>query len=274
MNFLILTSLLISCSKVQPVPHEQDTRAIEAQIAYLETRAEQLADENGWLVSKSCDSMLWSGKACLQTTDLTAAESSTGQFFRTPAKTCFEESRSGSTWSRDMSLGLLNCLIEKKDLPAIERHIQYGDENGWIMGEGAPNRTYYTPALIGLWYKAARVLGHDYGYFETPNVYAKGLTDYQAHLQTIFIHIAGKLDGHISNRMRNRLKEHSSRIDNSPSYAAVFAKYGGSIDRALDLCLSDNNVVNDYVRCGGEACELAEQIFACKILLETLEGES
>jgi len=171
-----------------------------------------------------------------------------------------------------MSLGFLNCLIQQKDLPAIERHIAYGEENGWKMGEGAPQRIYYSPALIGLWYKAARILGHDYGYTEVPNVYAKGLTDYQAHLQMLDIYLRGKLDGKISSRMRDRLREHHSRLPRSHFYAAINAKYSGTNNDILDTCLGYDEPIGDYVRCDNEACELAEKIFTCKMVLETLGG--
>jgi len=270
MKLLALTFILISCSKVLPSPRNEvvlDTSLVREKLAELELEAESLSDENGWLVSKSCDSMLWSGKACLNITDLESAGVD-GRYYRTPSKTCFADTRSASSFSRDMSLGLLNCLIEKKNLAAIERHIEYGDENGWIMGEGAINRTYYTPALIGLWYKAARVLGHDYGYTEVSNVYPSGLTDYQAHLQMLFIHLTGTLEnGQISDSMRNRIHEHSDRIPTSGFYAALSARYGGPVDSAINLCLDDDNQVGDYVRCDDENCELAERIFTCKLLL-------
>ena len=265
MKYTILYFLLISCSKVTPVVSDGDRSAIKLKIFELENSAK--TDSNGWIVSESCDAMLWTGKACLEKTDLLAAEDN-GKFYRTPDKRCFEDQRSGSSWSRDMSLGLLHCLIQKKDLAAIERHIDYGNKHHWIMGDGLKSRTAYSPALIGLWYKAARKLGHNYRYAEISNVYPKGLVDYQAHLQMLDIYLRGKLNGKISNIMLRRIIEHANRLPDSIFYHLLRLKYDSSHDFDLSVCLDDNHSVRDYVRCDGEHCELAERIFSCKMALE------
>lgn len=254
------------CSKAKPVEQKADLHYEERILNELEDKARELTDKNGWLVHESCDSILWTGRACLSETDLAAAETS-GKFFRTPSKQCFDEKRSGSSWSRDMSLGLLHCLIINKDLAAIERHIEYGERHSWVMGDGLKSRTAYSPALIGLWYKAARKLGHNYHYLEVPNLYPAGLKDYQANLQMFFIYLTGKLDGEISSRMLRRIIEHSNRVPSSPFYSALKLKYNGIFDGNICSHDSINNNV-DYLRCDGEPCELAEAIFACRVHIE------
>ena len=138
------------------------------------------------------------------------------------------------------------------------------------MGDGVISRTFYTPALRGLWRKAARKLTGDKHGVEWPNTYPAGLTDFTAHLQMLDIELRGRLDGAITSKMVDRIKEHSARIPSSVFYAVMSDRYAGT-DRATALCLDDDNVVGDYVRCDGEACELAERIFACNLLLDVVE---
>lgn len=281
MKKLFLTLLLISCSKPTVEPVEPETAPLEQlqdRLVKLLEVAFTLTDKNGWLVYDSCDSMLWSAKFGTSTVDyvnISAAEKpSTGKFYRTPSQTCFEENRSASTWSRDMSLGLLAFLISQGDLATIERHIEYGEANGWIMGEGAKSRTVYSPALISLWYKAAKTFGHNYGKIEVENVYTKGLTDYQAHLQMMDIYINGRLDGRISEVMLARIIEHSDRDTNSSFFRVLRSIYQGPIEPAVSICLDDDAPIGSHVRCDGEPCELAEEIFSCGILTKFLhDGE-
>lgn len=280
MKKLLILLLILSCSKptVEPVqPESNRLEELQTKLVSLIEESLPLLDENGWLVSKSCDSMLWSAKYGTATTGINiivAEKDETGKFYRTPSKTCFEENRSGSTWSKDMSLGLLAYLIAQRDLETIERHIAYGNSTGWIMGEGAKSRTVYSPALISLWYKAARVLGHDYGYIEVGNIYAKGLTDYQAALQMMDVYINGILDGRISETMLDRIIEHSDRDLDSRFFHILRGIYSGPIDLAINSCLDDSLSGGESVRCDDEPCELAERIFACGIITKFLhDGE-
>lgn len=298
MKFLVLIFLLLSCGKVESTPVDIDLGPVENRIEELAQRAADLVDGNGWLVSKSCDARLWTAKACLDSTDFSAAMIGE-QYFRTPSKTCYSnflvwkklkvkrdaeldkelkaeitakmkaiKHKSQSTTSRDMELGTLSCLVERRDLTAIEDHIEYGSDNAWIMGEGLITRTPYSLALIGLWYKVARVLGHDYGYTEVGNIYPKGQIDYQAHLSMLDIYNRFRMDGKISKIMLARINEHADREPECGFYQSMKSKFSGDLQPAIDICLGESKC--SYVRCDEELekCRLAEQIFSCRIILE------
>lgn len=283
MKILYLTFLLLSCASPDVKPVEPDSNRLEelkSQQRRLIETAIPLLNDHGWLVDDTCDAMMWTslfGAFADVSIDISAAESETdpGKFYRTTEKTCWvegrEDQRSGSTWSRDMSISFLIYLRSQGDLETIERHIAYGEANGWIMGDGAKSRTVYSPALISLWYKTAKVLGHDYGKLEISNIWTKGLDDYQAHLQTLFIYHLGGLDGAISDTMLARIREHNERLPGSTFYSALRAKYDSGIDAVVNRCISDKRLLGDYVRCHGKPCGLAEQIFACGIVIKHLE---
>lgn len=270
--------VLFSCSTVKPVkPASSDLELVKIKLTSLLDEAFEKSNKHGWLVDDTCDAMMWTslfGTATKNFVDMTAAETEPGKFYRTTEKTCWiegrEKQRSGSTWSRDMSIAFLIYLYSQGDLETIERHIEYGEYTGWIMGNGELSRTVYSPALISLWYETAKKLGHDYGKVKISNIYTKGLDDYQAHLQMLFIYHSGELNGEISNVMLDRIREHSSRLPGLPFYEFLRAKYLGNISVSVSMCLDDDLVVGDYVRCHDKPCELAERIFVCGLVAKFL----
>ena len=283
MKLIITTLLILSCAKpeIQPIPPVSNDADLvrEKLTSLLDDAITQSESREGWLVDDTCDAMMWTslfGTATKSFINISAAESETepGRFYRTRQKTCWvkgrEKQRSGSTWSRDMSIAFLIYLYSQGDLETIERHIEYGEENGWIMGDGYITRTAYSPALISLWYQTAKALGHNYGYLPVDNLYKSGLIDYEAHLQMLFIFHSGELNGGISNAMADRILEHSGRLPNLPFYEFLRAKYFGGIDDSASLCLRDDSVVGDYVRCHDKPCELAEEIFVCGLVAKFL----
>lgn len=257
-------------------PETDQLELMQDKMLSLHEKALPLAVENeGWLVDDTCDAMMWTslyGTATVDFINIEAAESETepGRFYRTRQKTCWvkgrEKQRSGSTWSRDMGLSLLIYLYSQGDLETIKRHIEYGKSTPgprWRMGEGRWARIYYSSALKSLWYQTAKKLGYDYQVLRLPNTYFKGLKDYEAHLQGLFIDHMGELYGEISDVMVSRILEHSSRLPDMAFYEYLRAKYLGNTSRIVDMCLSDTGFSGDYVRCHDKPCELAEQIFVC-----------
>lgn len=269
---IILTLLISSCSFIEEKPSEDNLYQVRKKVVQLEEQAQSLETSQGWLVSVGCDSMLWASKVC-DGMDLTAAEEF-GRLYRRPAKDCFIKDRdyqdSKSSFSRDMGIGAAHCAHRQGNLELVERHIEYGEAHGWVMGEGVLSRTVYSPFLISLWYRVAKDLGHNYKKLKVPNILTKGLTDYQAALQMLGIYTTGKLDNKISKTMLKRIIEHKEREPNNTFYHALYGKYSGDKKRAIELCLDDSNIVGSYVRCTDEQtrCDLAERIFSCRIILE------
>lgn len=279
MKNLFLTLLLISCAKptVEPVEPVSD-RLPEVQEKLVELFEEGIAiadTKNTWLIADSCDSMMWSSLFGSQLEgyfkyELAEDKEISGKYYRTQDQDCFADARSGSTWSRDMALAFLVYLYSQGDLGAIEAHIAFGESQGWIMGEGARTRTIYSPALIGLWYKAAKSLGHDYGVIIVQNEYSAGKVDYQANLQMLDIYLNGIIDGAITETMLARVLEHSDRDSDSRFFHILRGIYQGPIEPAIDICLDDDERIGSHVRCDGEQCELADRVFACGILTKYL----
>jgi hypothetical protein len=265
MKNLIITLLLLSCAKpeispVEPIPDRLEELQ-EAQDKRVEKAIEIAETKNTWLVSESCDSMMWSALFGSQLEGyfkfyLAESEVETGRYYRRPSHDCFDTESSGSTWSRDMGLSLLIYLYSQGDLESIESHIAFGESTSpvWVMGDGLITRTPYSPALIGLWYKAAKALGHDYGVVIIPNRYDPGKIDYSAHLEILDVYLNGELDNGITYPMLARVSEHSNRVPDSVFYEVIRAKYKGNTVRATDMCLSDDVRDIDYLRCDGEPC--------------------
>lgn len=276
----IIMQFTFACEEVKEKnPIQKEMIKLNQKIEDLKQEAQTLEDENGWLVSNSCDAILWSSKYCYaspERVNLLVAESDTeqGRFYRTAAKDCWVKGRdtqnSGSTWSRDMGITMMSCAYNQKNLDLLERHITYGERTAIdfiTMGEGDKTRLYYSPALVGLLYKTVRILGNDHKEFEVPNTYKSGLDDYEAHLQMLDIWHRGRLDGKINELMLKRIKEHSNREPKNTFYQILRAKYDtGDYAKAIELCLDDSNVVGSYVRCDGEQCELAERLFSCSMI--------
>lgn len=275
---LIPLLLLASCAKptVEPAPTMPDRlELVKSKVAELQDEARSLMDKDGLAIQDQCDAPLWNGKlatALPSEVNLEAYEQEeSGKFCRTKDCICYPNERSGSSWSRDMSLGMLSGLFAQGNLGAIERHIAYGDKRGWVMGEGAPSRTVYSPALISLWYKAARLLGRDYGYVEVGNAYPPGLDDFEAHLQMMNVYLNGEMDGAITGTMLARISEHSERLPSIRFYRSLKEKWDETFSASIDLCLDDNHIDGDYVRCSEQDCELVERLFVCNYILSSLE---
>lgn len=286
MKNLTLTLLILSAcapAKNRSVEPTEDDRLdlVKKRYSELLTEAEELRSADGWLVFDDCDSILWSGKYAaslyVEGVDLSASEyDGDGRFYRRPVKACWDGEDQGSktTWSRDMGLGLIYGAVYQGRLDILERHAAYGEKKKWLMGEPfADGRVLYTPSIIGLLYQGIYFLGgEDNAARKTPNVYPAGLKDFQAHLQVLDIYLRGYVELGIRDAMLDRLKEHSEREPKNPFYAAVYSRYTGDYDKAVELCLGED--VGEYVRCEEfRRCQLAELINSCSIVLKGLNAK-
>jgi hypothetical protein len=303
--FLCMVFSVLCCGKkyTQKDPDPEPTRL--EQLSALQqsriARAREIRDpDNGWIAPDSCDGFLWSGKlaAVICDVDLTAAEREPGRFGRRPDPVCWSQESgdqgSKTTWSRDMGkMGMVPYAWLCRDRGILERHIDYGKANNWVMGEPiADGRVIYTPGLVGILHQVVWAMGGENSANRLwPDVYPSGLQDYEAHNQVMGIWIRGEVSRHvndldslpkpppkgtalelfsISETMYSRLVEHASREPENPLYAAVLGLYTGDLRTAVDLCLIDPAPVGSYVRIEEgmeERAYLAEVIFACSIVL-------
>lgn len=284
MKFLLLTFLL-SCSTagVEEKDNDLDVSGVRDSIE-LWKKDLKLTDE-GYLESLThdCDGALWQGKWCAVTgCDLSDKYEDEGRFFRRPDPRCYEDGKdqgSKSTWSRDMFIcGLVPWVYGTKNVSAIDRHVNYGIDNNWLMGEPKVGddlinaaRHFYTPNMRGVAYKLLDHIGgpkYPGVLWSKTGSYAEGLEDYHGHLQACLIWIKGEIDGGISEKMLGIVKTHHKRVPDDPFYAVLYGKYSGDWQPAIKNCTKKEPFRGDYVRCGEADCYAAHSIHACNLLLE------
>lgn len=308
----ILIGLSSGCSQKKNAPQQP---APDPRVTELRSRYQQALDEalslrnpaNGWLV-EDCDGMLWTGvyaaSSGVREVNVGAAEypDQPGRFQRRPAGCPVAATdTTGSTWSRDMGIGLLAYAWRHPDLALLERHIAYGHAHNWQMGEPlGDGRSVYTPSMIGKVFETAFALGggDDANRF-WPDLYPMGLTDYQAHLQVMSIWHRGEVDTvirtkgehpspggitddssspkharlplNVSDDALSILKEQAARDPRDPLFQATLGTYTGDMGPAITACLADDWYCGEYCRAGDGATErqvtLAGWIFACDLVL-------
>lgn len=310
---LMVVSLMVACAAENETKDpSEDPRVpalVEQQKADIaELRSLRNAD-TGW-ASVGGDAMLWEGKAAAVTcdVDLTKAETSPGKFQRdVDGET--SENPAWSDWSKDMGTGLLAYAWRCKDLALLQRHAAYGEAHKavhhevpiWRMGEPVGDgRGFYFPAFVGRVYQTIYALGGENSVQRLwPDLYQKGLVDFQAHLQVMNIwhrgevaealrksksedavenektpDDAGAVGGtgltlDVTTDQYDALKQHAERDVRDPFFQAVYGTYTGDMTKAIDACLAADGYAGEYVRCDGNprTCQLAAKIFACDIVL-------
>jgi hypothetical protein len=166
---LALTACGHQDDNAEQVP-KGDDRIDDLRTAYVSAleEARGLLDANGWLVYDDCDGFLWTSKYAAVTgaerPNFAAAEylpDEPGRFARRPlSQPCEITNDRGSSWSRDMGLGLITYVVRSGDLALAQRHEAYGRAHQWQMGEPlGDGRAVYSPALVGLLYQTIFTLG-------------------------------------------------------------------------------------------------------------------
>jgi len=228
-------------------------------------------DINGWILD-DCDAMLYQGlygaitkeKATIFAAQVKGIK---GRFNRRPKNDCLSTNESKSTWSRDMGLGLMWWCYRAKNHKALNEHFSYCQKHKGRMGDGVYSRIFYTPQFASLLDQVRfAAKNRDYPWYKRVRyIYTEGLDGYQAHLMVLVIALYGEMYGKIPYRAFERLKEHSDRKPHNPLYAAVYARFGGSVKRAFDACLAPD--IDDYA--GGkhkDIMQASDRLFAIDYL--------
>lgn len=170
MYYLLIFLLFVSSCKHKRASTKITLPENASELLYLyENRlaAAKLASSpvHGWLEIAECDGMLWAGEyACgggKPLLEYAEYPASPGKFNRRPEPYCsVETGNSATTWSRDMGMGLLIGAWCVWDIGLANRHMSYGKQNSWSMGEPyADGRAVYSPAIIGMFYQAIYKMG-------------------------------------------------------------------------------------------------------------------
>jgi hypothetical protein len=216
-------------------------------------------DEHGF-VARDCDALLWSALSYVGgvSLDLTAAQDPDGRWYRRPTKDCFSTGSSKSSISKDMLIGVFFWGMRSKDVAAIEKTFEFGQNNGWVMGEGDITRTFLTPSgQATLAEVMFRIGGKRSDFYRNlPQLWNSGIDGYEAHLQILHILIRGELLGGIDNRMLARIREHYSRSPKNALFAFAHAKYAdGNQQEAIELLLNEQWWPSSRLPTSEDRCE-------------------
>ena len=197
---------------------------------YLRSQA-QVQDRHGFVMTGECDSLLFTCLIAAATRDpinVKAARNERGQWFRRPLDLppCYPE-HTKSTISRDMFMGLFWYLWRLKDLKTAEELFDYGIKHNWIMGSGDAARIYMTPALQATLAEIIyRLGGVDHKVYRAmPQLWSKGLEDFQLHLALLHIELRGQLLGSISNKMLDVISDATRREPRNVLVRVLYSKY-------------------------------------------------
>lgn len=205
-----------SCGVCEEKPAKPSRGPIDAIMDTRQTYLELIKgvdDDHGFVESDRCDSLLFSGLAAYGGHDvaITAArDNETGRWHRTPYHDCYRNERrdidasrrSKSTISRDMLVGAMWALYGAGDLGSLERLIDYGRRNNWVMGKGSLDRTYLTPAFQDTLY---RMTGRTYK--GPPYLWIDPRSEHQRNVVALHILLRGELEGSISAEMLDLVRE-------------------------------------------------------------------
>jgi len=250
MKHLIPILLLVAaCQKNESKPHSDDLG--ELQLFYDMIHKEvvdELNPETGWPSIQDCDALLFSGIAC--TLDfpvrINLAEYSPGEIHRRPSPSCYTKEHgdqgSKSTISRDMLTAYIACLFHLKDLDALKRLADYGEDNAWIMGEPRElvSRVYLGSNLTSILGRAIYSLSNgdsDREYRHLTPIYLSVSQDYERHLQVQAILLYEKISGSITDNMLEILKENLYNSINDPLFMAAVGKFTGDQKQTIDLLM-------------------------------------
>ena len=233
MKYLIFLLLLVSCRRVHL--NKKTSNPTAELVAKKHTYCELSKPEyelNDYVVSK-CDGVLFTGLHAIgcDYASISLFEDN-GRWYRDPEHKCGPtHGGASSTISKDMLTGILTYMWWSKDLAAINRMIEYGKANSWVMGECVDTVTtiskcIMSPGQISLLYDMQAGLKLGTG---TTTSSADGSSDantgFAAHLDILFILLPGSVHNAISDSELQTLKEQSERQPKNALYQAAYHKF-------------------------------------------------
>lgn len=261
------------------------TRMDALRVAYqgwLEELRAAADPTTGWPSVDDCDGTLWAGEAVAAGADFVLvglAELAPGEIHRRPTPCWTPEGGdvgSKSTVSNDMLTGYLAALWRLGDLHAAVRLAEYGSLHDWVMGAPFPeeaSRVVMSTNLRGIlgtmiYQLSGGADSRDIRWL--PPVYLPVVEDYERHIQTLGIRVAGEL-GHglaldVNGQMLERLRENADAIPGDAFFQAMLGRYTGNFDRAFELLLDPGYQCPSYVRGAASYCLIHRLIAADTVL--------
>lgn len=198
-------------------------------------RSSGAADDDGFLATDRCDSLLWSGlwgATHPGTVHLTSAREPGGRWRRRPAT--YEPCE--SPLSKDMLLGVLYWAWAERRLDVLEDLWDYLQTHG-SFADQASIQSFVGPQFAGLIARTLRSLGGCQTLAcqlasLTPNLYPRGLLGFEAHLQALEAVLDGLTSGYVDPEGASRVSEAWVRSPTNPFLAAAVHRLTGSPEAA------------------------------------------
>lgn len=260
-RMILATIIAISCGK-SPA-HENVSQypdIVDKAARYLEL-AKKSADADGWPVS-DCDALLWASlyNVAGGSADLDKARDESGKWHRTPSHDCYP-TRSKSSISQDMILGLTLASWASQNADRIARLVQYGESNvsiggWWLFGDGDIARTLIRTNLQATIYRASRKLGGPSNRLaDFPPVFAH-VHGYEAHLHVLHILLKGLIDSSVSTYDLGFLRYFAERAPRNALFQAVLHRFtDGDYTAAAETLRNEALFPADRLPSSAERCE-------------------
>lgn len=171
-----------------------------------------------------------------------------GKWYRNPARDAYPRI-SASSWSRDMTLGVMLYWERHKRLTDVQDFIKFGEQYSWdICGGDAESvgvtvsRCVLSPQIILMLYDLERRLRGEspkpqLALFE-PN------TGYRAHLDVLRIVLASRIYGFITDSELATLRAQVERQPHNALFVAAYEKFAGG-NTATRLLLDTTHFPSD-----------------------------
>jgi hypothetical protein len=239
--------LLFGCgseSKKTSPATSDNIEKLRSKYQFYQQQNKTKVDNNGFIETDSCDSLIFSALANVKDVKLTAAELEPGKWLRRPTEypECYSSGESRSNISRDGLLGVIYWAVYHKDSNTLKRLWDYGESHNWVMGEQGWTHSIYVPDHIALLAQALYYTSngkYDYTarFVIMPEFTPE--TGFRAHLQQLQLLIRKKIynkDESFANKVRQKLKEQNPK---NPLHQFLGGDEQVAVQLLLDLFPND-----------------------------------
>lgn len=242
---VILSLFACGCGKAK---EEVDSRQ---DLSTVEKISKDIAKTAKLSKIDRCDWLTFAGlyDAFGRKIDIYSAEVKPGRWER-HEKPCYpDESR--SSISQEGILGALHALWSRDDDDGINRLNEYGNDHGWIMGDGPTDITqmlHLAPTVSAMAGRASRNSG-----IGIP-VAVKG---FRAHVLASYLHLRGRVYRSLSWAEFEMAKKLHKDHPGNPVFAALYHRYDdGDFQDSIDILMNDfpQGTANGKEKYGWQGC--------------------
>lgn len=262
-SLFFLLICVIGCGRNENIPFSDSAPILpelEAKVELYQSLLPEHQDENGFILTDTCDSLLFSGLlSAVVPVDIMVARDSEGRWHRRPDMDCSKANgTSRSTISKDMIVGLLYYFWYNKDLANATRFMEDLRNNNYVLrGEGTlgellvPGHTIRTLAEI-----IKKLGGRKYLVELNIPLGFSSSGSYIAHLNVWHILLRGEVNGYINNDEFAILRQHAERQPHNPLFSAAYHKYlDHNYTDSVNLLLNGQFYPNDRLPTSADHCD-------------------